>query len=399
MAKETNFKVGDLVYFRKYEREVEEPVFRPGTAAEVVEVTELDGQEAYVIESKKGARGTVLADELKLKERPRLSKDLVRQAIASDADAPTGMEVEVLDSKEEARKASLLSGNAGDAHLLILTDPLQKVLEEEHQDPLQAAQQYWADANRSYFRLGGILAYIYLMDLYQNYQDAQGNHFTGRDAFNRFVDATIPNMKSRRARYFMEIYIRFTNLGVPEDVVVDLGWTLAANIAAVATQENVYELIQYAKDHGGNALKLYIKQVYHTKEGVEEEDILLRPAEVKKMKHVTVSLYEDQFEMLQQAFAHVENQYPEYKDNDSQKLAVIISEYMQNVYQEDSGSMTKEELIQYGEAKFADIELFARNRRTGEVLNPRYDYGQVQITVAPGAGQARAVQEVEAAVG
>lgn len=381
-----NFNVGDTIYFSKYTRDVQDKMLRPGQQADIVEVTELNGETAYVVENKKGQQETVLAKEIKLKQR--MSKDMVGEALSASPAANGEAMVDILDEREEDKKRKLLDGNGGQGHTLLLIPELDQRLDQRKEDPLAVALHYSAEAERAYFRLGGSLAYIYVNDLHKDYG------YVGRDAFNRFVDEQIPNMQSRTARYFMEIYVRFTNLGIPEDEVVKLGWTLAAQIARVATEDNVRELMEYAQKNGLKALKAHIKTVYEKREDVRDEIVELRPGEHSKLKHVTISVFEDQFSMLENALNHVWEQYPEYDKSFSQGLMLIVSEFMNSVYASQQGGMTKEQFLQFGETAFPELEVFLRNRKNGEVLSSEYEQGQVAIQV-PSKKKA----QVEAAIG
>ncbi len=393
------FNPGDLVYFRKYEREGVESTFKPGTQATIVEQSSMDGEDGFIIENRKGVRGFVVASELKMRSKPL--KEQIREALTKDDKVrKSSRKVEVVEDeasilqkqiqREDDAIIRLMTGADGSAHRLLLTEDLEQVLVNQQTDPLEYARSLWDDVNSTYYALGGALAYIFAEKRHHDYG------YTGANAFNRFVDGEIPNMKSRKARYLIEVYVRFTNLGIDKSQVLDLGWTLASNIAAVATPENVHELIAYAKEHGGRALKVFIEENYKIRDSIVEEEVVLRPAEVGKMRHITVSVYQDQFDLYENALEHVKQQYPEYAEKPSQLFAAIITEYASNLAA-SNGPVTKEDYIRFGQSAYPEYDVLLRNRRTGEVVHPDYNAGEVSITIAPNVA-AKAQEQLEAVV-
>jgi hypothetical protein len=86
----------------------------------------------------------------------------------------------------------------------------------------------------TFFRLGGILSVIQANGWYQPYA-----------SFREFVEQK-HGLSYRKAIYWIEIYNRLSNSGIPWTKVKDVGWTKLQIIASVLTIENVDEWVTVA---------------------------------------------------------------------------------------------------------------------------------------------------------
>jgi len=85
------------------------------------------------------------------------------------------------------------------------------------------------------FRIGGLLSLVQANGWYQPFA-----------SFREFVE-TKYGIGYRKAIYWIEIYNRLSNSGIPWEKVKDLGWTKLQIIAVVLTPENVDEWVGVAK--------------------------------------------------------------------------------------------------------------------------------------------------------
>ena len=86
----------------------------------------------------------------------------------------------------------------------------------------------------TFFRLGGILSVIQANGWYQPFA-----------SFREFVEQK-HGLSYRKAIYWIEIYNRLSNSGIPWGKVKDVGWTKLQIIASVLTTENVDEWVTVA---------------------------------------------------------------------------------------------------------------------------------------------------------
>jgi len=84
----------------------------------------------------------------------------------------------------------------------------------------------------AFFKLGGVLSLVQANGWYQPY-----------GSFREFVEKE-HGLHYRKATYWIEIYNRLSNSGVPWAKVSKLGWTKLKEIARVLTAENVVEWVR-----------------------------------------------------------------------------------------------------------------------------------------------------------
>lgn len=136
---------------------------------------------------------------------------------------------------------------------LVDTESLAAILES--QDALEAAKEIIETIEEGYFNLGGLLAHIYVEELY-----VQAG-YEGNKAFDRYVADEL-GIEYRKAMYLIKIYTHFSGLGVDESRLAEVGWSKAKELVGIANDENFDELVDYAAEHSRDELKDYIKTNY-----------------------------------------------------------------------------------------------------------------------------------------
>lgn len=94
------------------------------------------------------------------------------------------------------------------------------------------------------YRLGGALYNAWIDG---EYKDVDDGEYDGEKGFERYVVDHV-GLGYRKACYLMNVYANFRKHGVDSDVVSEIGWSKAAKIAEVLTEENKDELVEMAKE-------------------------------------------------------------------------------------------------------------------------------------------------------
>lgn len=418
--KQRELNLNDEVYVQKYNRPVDK-VFNNGTVVIIVDVTELDGERAYVVENKKGKRDTLLGSEIKLKraagrttkaeaqvdvqvaapvkasKKAKNSKKALKETLAeteekkakkvrpAKTEKPEQNLQDYVDPKEFQAMNSIMTDANGNPLSYITTPQVEAHLHDT--DPLSAVKSVYAVSQTAYMELGGVLSHIYNTEAYKDYG------YTGAKAFKRFIEDQVPNMESSKAFDLIKLYSVFTNFEIPEAIVGEIGCSKCYSICRVATPENIQELIGIARTMSVRDLKAYIAANYFSKTGIQNEDVEIRAGEVGKRKHLTISMFEDQHENLWlPTLDHLNQQYPELEGNTDKLFIMLLTEYSQNLNPDNIQKLTEEKFIKTGEAAFPAHEVFLRNRATKRVLHSdTYQEGQVSIHTS----QTEVAQELE----
>jgi hypothetical protein len=275
----------------------------------------------------------------------------------------------------------------------------QKFDESPNQDVVQLAVDLLREVERGYFRLGGLFGYISTNNIWTRYKDVNGEYFK---SFGDFIDSGyFPKMKRRRAWYYMRAYMFFTNWGLTEDDVVEIGWHAANMITHVACKETAREWVEAAKTHTYLGLNRIIKKVLREREenpgvtGKTEEELFEaiktkstlsveafvdEEHDTSKPTTLQVHFKSDELENFEAVAAALAKKNPGLKTDDRSKVVdLLVKEYMLNP---DNGVVhTPYTVIDYAEAIFPEYEAILVNRKTGEILAPRYEDGEVTLTI------------------
>lgn len=344
---------GSQVYFRKYASEDTEKVFRPGAVLTVEEVFE-DGS---VRCSYKGQEQVLQASEVRLKvgQGNRVTKGM-REEVAQSV-------VRTNDPITEKDKMKAFTDPNGMPLGVVLLGDMEKALIKDKRDPLEYANEVYTQAVGSQFRVGGVLAYMHELDLHKDYMDANGQFsYNGRNGFFRFV-AEQCNIKERTARMWEKVYLVFTNYGIDESVVRDIGISRAHEIACIATQETMQEWIERARKMTTDELKKYISINYRHAVGHDTEVVELRPAATAKLLTYKFSVFEDQAALLRQALDSVKGRLEDGEATyDGQLLMQIVTDWIDT--QSDATPATPQASVEFLNARFPHLTFSFVDHRT-----------------------------------
>ena len=116
-----------------------------------------------------------------------------------------------------------------------LLDMVHDIENTKEQDAVAEIAKLMEETEVRSFRIGGLLSLVQANGWYQPFA-----------SFREFVE-TKYGIGYRKAIYWIEIYNRLSNSGIPWEKVKDLGWTKLQIIAVVLTPENVDEWVGVAK--------------------------------------------------------------------------------------------------------------------------------------------------------
>ena len=151
----------------------------------------------------------------------------------SVADPPTSQTPKKGKGKKGADVAT--AAKAGE---IVEADVLQDMVHEienlKEEKAHKLISELMEETEVTFFRLGGILSVVQANGWYQPYA-----------SFREFVEQK-HGLSYRKAIYWIEIYNRLSNSGIPWAKVKDVGWTKLQIIASVLTTENVDEWVTVA---------------------------------------------------------------------------------------------------------------------------------------------------------
>lgn len=422
------FPEGEWIMFTNYQR-AEKDSGRPLRRGSKVKITSKDieeetGKLVYIVEDGKGREDKVYAEELSLPGKvKRVTQAEMKEALEKDAPLSASMDKAFqslfegkpryegpLQDKEQNMLKELLAGQVNfdggeleftkedESFQFTATDYIkQELMDNPNVDPLVLAVNILKKIHRGYFRLGGVLAYINMNNIYTYYKNAEGEFYT---TFRDFVDEKLPTILHRRALYYLRAYVYFTNWGLTEDDIADIGYSSANQLCNIATKANIREWLEVAKKHKGVELADMIAEAHREKElspdgtSAFEKGLMntFKPestmtteafakAEAKKFKRTNVSfkLLPDQVVRFEDIKKKVSEKYGAKIDDTAHIMDIIFTEHLNS--ETSNETMTPETIINYGETIFKDYDVLLVHKGTGEVkANPRkHEEGEIQV--------------------
>ena len=130
-------------------------------------------------------------------------------------------------------------------------------LVEGAENILELASELVEEGAELDYRLGGVLYHVRLSKEYQNLDV----RYKENGGFGLYVKEHL-NIEYRKAMYLIDIYYKFNMYGIAADKVKEIGWTKAAKIAAVMTDDNAEDLVELAEQNTVADLQDTIKEQY-----------------------------------------------------------------------------------------------------------------------------------------
>lgn len=218
-------------------------------------------------------------------------------------------------------------------------------------DAVQAAKELLTQVNRSNFILGGVLKRILDTGIHTRLG------YTGKKGFEDFCSVEL-GIAYRKARYLIDTYEKFTQIGFDEDRLERIGWSKAKELARIRAedlQRDIEGLLAYAEGHTRDEL------IEHVKSGYE----VTQRAQTVKSTTFTFKLIEEEGEQVKAALFHAKGLSGE--DDANKALLHICSDWMNTAQASD---LDLEQFIALGLTRFgrdavlAAIDTFADSEGT-----------------------------------
>jgi len=149
--------------------------------------------------------------------------------------------------------------------MIILTEEEEDqeilALVNEADDVVELAQEYAEEAMATDYKLGGIL---YHVKISKAYKSVNKGAYAGKGGWADFVSNEL-NLEYRKAQYLVDIYAKFNKYGIGGEKVAELGWTKAAQVSRVMTEDNAAELVELAEESSVEDLKDTVRETYAIK--------------------------------------------------------------------------------------------------------------------------------------
>ena len=130
-------------------------------------------------------------------------------------------------------------------------------LVEGSENILELASELVEEGAELDYRLGGVLYHVRMSKEFQSLDD----RYKENGGFGLYVKEHL-NIEYRKAMYLIDIYYKFNLYGISADKVKEIGWTKAAKIAAVMTDDNAEDLVELAEQNTVADLQDTIKEQY-----------------------------------------------------------------------------------------------------------------------------------------
>lgn len=248
-------------------------------------------------------------------------KELTKRAKAHGIDLE---EVESWVAVEKAIKAAdKEASKAATKPELILTTSVQSEIGDSGKTAVAAAKKLVETAERTYFTLGGVLAYINQNATFEKVKVDGEFPYKGKEGFEAFCVETL-NIKYRKATYLIAIYEAFTNAGLTERKLQTIGWSKAKELVAIlnAEPEQANEWIEKAKKVGTAELQEQVKTRLTTL-GAKVHGNSKNQVKSVVCKFV---VHEDEGEVVKEALALAKEQAE--TESDSAAFAYILKEWL-----------------------------------------------------------------------
>ena len=255
-------------------------------------------------------------------------------------------------STTEVVKTTHKKNGKSDDVLVLLVQEIGKMTASE---AIEAVPSLLDGADENYFRLGGYLSAIAI----NKYYEAEGF-----ENFKTFVEARY-GLQYRKAMYWIQIYDKLIESGVPWAKIKNVGWTKVKDLAMILTLENVDEWVERAI----NSTVLQLQEaIAKAKAGVLPNSGLTPEGPKSEVTTFTVKVHAAQKtvikEAIQKARAEANTEY------DGVALEGICMNYLSggNVTKPKALSAilamyTPEEVLSALEPVFPDFEITAKLKK------------------------------------
>ncbi len=168
-------------------------------------------------------------------------------------------------------------------------------------DMLNAAKNLVQQAEKSFFDLGGVLAEIQRTKAFMEAGYTKEKKIKGKSvsAFEQYINAEL-GLEYRKAMYLVDIYRKFSGLGVDENRLAQIGWTklklVSRGLPNNPTAEDLEDLLSRAEEMTRDDLEDHIRETMVGGKGGDK---------VKRVKYV-MTAFGDEAEYISQAITRAQ---------------------------------------------------------------------------------------------
>lgn len=239
---------------------------------------------------------------------------------------------------------------AAETDLLVLV--VQEIGSLSAAEAIEAIPALLDGADSNYFKLGGYLSFISLNKFYEA---------EGYETFKAFVE-TKYGLQYRKAMYWIQIYDKLIESGVPWAKVKAVGWTKLKDLALILTLENVDEWVERAL---GSTVHQLQEAIAKFKTGVLQTSGLTPEGAKSDVTTFIVKVHAEQKTTIKQAIAKA--RVEANTEYDGVALEGICMNYLSggNVNKPQAlgtilAKYTPEEVLEALEPVFPDFEITAK---------------------------------------
>lgn len=178
-------------------------------------------------------------------------KTTAKKATTSKAKLPAKSKAAA--KKTPAKKTAAKKKEEAEPIEIIDTEAVEEIMEEAG-DALEAASSLAQRVQSDFYTLGGVLLHIERDGLHRD-----KGYTDGKNGFNDYVSDEL-GVEYRKARYYMAMYQKFTQLGIEEEIIVSVGWTKARELVSLPDKASVEAAFEFAQDNTRDDLIEYVKE-------------------------------------------------------------------------------------------------------------------------------------------
>jgi hypothetical protein len=326
------YDVGATLEFAGYSQEQENPIFTEGDRVLVVEKGKDDEQKTFY---------TIIAPGDKA-------------AYDEDPESVNGDQVYA----EELRKAPKVEVDPY-ALEIVHVEALDKVLEENGGDPLQAANYLQNAVVTNTLYLGGAIAELYKGQKFREYGDYADEEVDGKakagSGWDKFCQDNL-GISGRKAFGLITIYSNYAKLNEVidlDEVFSDkkIGWVKLEYAASVINEKNAAEIIEAAKEQSVSDFKSTITTDYKSADGGTRSG-------GPKIKRVTLkaAFFEDQADGVTYVLEQAQKQFG-FSNIENTLEAIILQWAAQNLNESQNAKASQLKRKKQTELKKAGVDL------------------------------------------
>lgn len=247
----------------------------------------------------------------KAKAKPKTKAKTKPKTKAKVAEAP---KAELVKPKSKLKEVSEDKDKETDLVILDESEEDEEVLElvKGTDDICALAEEMRKDASNQDYMLGGILYHVYTSKAYKELDE----RYAGNKGFALYVDECL-GIRYRTAMNQISVYTMFSKFNIDKAEYIRLGPTKCTEIARVASEDNVEDLVELAGD----------STVMEIKDSIKESYVAGGDGALKKVKRVAFKfmLHEDQGATVRSLFEDAKQALGVESDEDA--FESIVTEW------------------------------------------------------------------------